>query len=81
VPRRKNMFRNHRFDGWVKDYGRRLQYVYRSFKVGCRMCYVFGEMIYLKVKTAAGFVIHIINAKTDSVIGTVDDAGRVCQCG
>ena len=75
------MFRNRRFDSWLKDCSKRLQYVYRSFQAGCRMSYVFGEFLYLKVKTATGFIVHIINTLTDSVIGTVEDNGRVCQCG
>jgi hypothetical protein len=75
------MFRNRRFDSWLKDCDRRLQYIYRSFQAGCRLSYKFGEFLYLKVRTATGFVIHIINLRTDSVIGTVDDDGRVYQCG
>ena len=75
------MFRNHRFEKWLCHMSKRLQYVYRSLKAGCRRSYRFGQHLYLKVQTATGFVIHIINAVTNDVLGMVHDDGRVCQCG
>ena len=75
------MFRNHRFDKWLCHMSKRLQYVFRSLKAGCRLSYRFGEHLYLKVRTLTGFVINIINTRTNDVLGQIHDDGRVCQCG
>ena len=74
------MFRNHRFEKWLCHMGGRLQYIYRSLKAGCRMSYKFGEHLYLRVQTATGFIVHIIDLRTDDVLGVIHDSGRVCQC-
>ncbi len=74
------MFRKHHFDTWLMNCSRRLQYVYRSFRTGCRMSYRFGDLLYLKVKQGANFVIRIYNATNNALLGVVHDDGKVYQC-
>lgn len=74
------MPRKCRFDSWLLHCDRRLQYIFRSLKAGCRTSYRFGEFLYQKVRQGASFVIYIVNKTTGGTVGLVCDDGRVCQC-
>ncbi len=71
--------RNNRFETFLNNCARRLQYVYRSFQSGCRSSYQFGEFLYVKVQQGNSFVIRMYKAATNVLVGVVED-GRVYQC-